>query len=96
MTPKKLQLLAVSTDPTVSQVLHETDLEHWNLVLFDAPERIFSAPVTDMSFLVLDEAVTGSNYISLIKKVRKLVDQGKLAVALGDALIEHVTAALPL
>ncbi|MEE9268812.1 MAG: sigma-54 dependent transcriptional regulator [Candidatus Krumholzibacteria bacterium] len=71
MTPKKLQLLAASKDPTISQVLQEIDPEQWSVVLFDTPERIFSAQVTHPNFLLLDESVTGSNYLSLIKRVRK-------------------------
>jgi DNA-binding NtrC family response regulator len=71
LTPKKLQLLSASKDPTISQVLQEIDPEQWSVVLFDTPERIFSAQVANPNFLLLDESVIGRNYLALIKRVRK-------------------------
>ncbi|MFQ5512513.1 MAG: sigma-54 interaction domain-containing protein [Candidatus Krumholzibacteriia bacterium] len=68
---QKLQLLAATADPTISQVLHGIDAKRWDVVLFETPERIFSAAVSDLHVLIVDEAATGGSYVSLIKRVRK-------------------------
>jgi len=69
---KKLQFLAVTEDPTISQALEDLDPSTgWNLVVFSDPARVFSSALDEFHLLVLDEAVTGSSYLAIVRRARK-------------------------
>lgn len=68
----ELYFLAVTDDATISQAVQQASKDpSWKIVVFLDPARVFSAPVERIHFLLLDEASTGKNYLSLIKRARK-------------------------
>jgi DNA-binding NtrC family response regulator len=68
----KLHFLAVTSDPTISQVaLEAASDDSWDVVVFQEAAHVFSSPLDDMQLLLLDETATGGNYVSVIKKARR-------------------------
>jgi len=72
LNKQALHAVTITTDPTLSQVLHGLNADgQWAIVVFEEPERVFSAGFDAIHFLLLDEATVSSNYLPLAKKARK-------------------------
>jgi len=72
LAEKTLQLLAITEDPTIGHVLQGiARADDWNLVVFRDPAGIFSSTVDDVHLLLLDEAVTGPAYLTVVRRARK-------------------------
>jgi DNA-binding NtrC family response regulator len=72
LTDKTLQFLAVTDDPTISQVLRElSPSPRWSLVVFHDPAAVFSSNVSDLALLLLDEAVSPQIYPTVVRRARR-------------------------
>ena len=92
MNSNKLHAFIVTTDPTISQGFLEMEKpESWNFVLFEEVERVFAAAASldRLEFLLLDEGVTGSGYLQVIRKARKR-HPGILVMVVGGPKSDEV------
>ena len=84
MHEARLQLLSVTGDPTISQVLHRlASSESWNVAVFEGAAGIFSANLDDAHLILLDEASTGPNYAAIVKKARRRFPAADITVVGG-------------
>ncbi|UCH85363.1 MAG: sigma-54-dependent Fis family transcriptional regulator [Candidatus Latescibacterota bacterium] len=84
MTDSELHLLAVTDDPTISQVLHDIDSSgRWNIVLFQDAAHVLSAALDNAELILFDEALIGPNYLSIIKRARKRFPAADITVVGG-------------
>jgi len=66
-----LQILTITSDETIRQTVRRFAAgPDRRVAIFEAASHAFSAPVEDIHFLLIDEAAV-SNYISLIKRMRR-------------------------
>ena len=72
MAEHTLQFLAVTDDPTISQVLREVATSaEWSLVVFRDPAAVFTSTLDHLDVLLLDEAVTHQAYPTVVRRARK-------------------------
>ncbi|UCG51396.1 MAG: sigma-54-dependent Fis family transcriptional regulator [Candidatus Latescibacterota bacterium] len=84
MTDGNLHLLGVTNDPTISQVLHELDSsDGWSVVLYRDSARVFSTSIERIHLLLLDETVTGANYLSIVRRARRRFPEADIVVVGG-------------
>jgi DNA-binding NtrC family response regulator len=66
-----LQILTITSDETIRQIVrHFADDAERRLAIFESASHAFSAPIDDIHFLLIDEAAA-SNYVSIIKRMRR-------------------------
>jgi DNA-binding NtrC family response regulator len=91
----KLQCIAVSTDPTISQVLNDLAAESdCEFLLVEDVARVFSSALDEVHLLLLDEAGTKAGYLSTIKRARQRFPKVDVLVVGGPKadevrLMEH-------
>ncbi|NIM19803.1 MAG: AAA domain-containing protein [Candidatus Latescibacteria bacterium] len=85
----ELQILAVTTDEQVRQIVHYIADSQEDVVTFlNEPVHIMSVPLDALHLLVIDEAAA-QNYLSLIKRVRKR-HPGMDAMVIGGPKSEEI------
>jgi DNA-binding NtrC family response regulator len=84
LTDSKLHFLAVTDDPTISQVLHDINaLGAWRVVVFQDPAHVLSSALENAEVLLFDEALAGPNYLSIVKRARKRFPESDITVVGG-------------
>ncbi|MEJ2722417.1 MAG: hypothetical protein P8181_14960 [bacterium] len=84
MSDNELHFLAVTDDPVITQVLHEMGAsDSWNVVMFRDPAHVLSATVDHAHAILLDEALAGVNYLSIVKRVRRRFPESDVTVVGG-------------
>jgi DNA-binding NtrC family response regulator len=65
-------MLALTNDPEVRQIVEslETD-EAWRIEVADQPSELFATLTHLTALILIDEAVTGTGYVSHVRKARK-------------------------
>lgn len=71
MSNNTLHFLAVTADPTISQILHGLQTEGREIVVFAETSAVFTNRLDNLHLLLLDEAVVGPGYLPVIKKARR-------------------------
>jgi DNA-binding NtrC family response regulator len=84
LADKSLQFLAVTEDPTISHVLRElAPSDVWSLVVYRDPSAVFASSLSDLHLLLLDEAVTGQTYATIVRRARKRFPGADITVVGG-------------
>lgn len=85
-----LQILTITADETIRQIIQRfSDDPKRRIAIFEAASHAFSAPIEDIHFLLIDEAAA-SNYISIIKRMRRrfpLIDAMVIGGPKSDEII---------
>ncbi len=93
MAERTLQFLAVTQDPTISQAAQAAAPDDgWALVVYRDTGGVFSSTLEDIHLLLLDEAVTGPAYLTVVRRARKRYPAVDVTV-IGGPKSEDVRAA---
>jgi DNA-binding NtrC family response regulator len=77
-------LISLTTDQVLRQIVEVVgDQENWRVEIVAEPSHLFGALTPSTQFLLVDEAVVGTGYVSLIKRARKTSPAIDVAVVGG-------------